>query len=452
MQRLDDRLSLAGWLIYDLANTIFSMNILTMYFAQWIIVDLGYPDIYYSFAYSASMIVVALTLPILGNRSDERGSRKSYLVIFSLCCIGSTAVLGLSTLVTTDTAVLVIVGLASLALANYFFEGGLVFYNALLASVSTPKNVGAVSGFGTGLGYVGAILGLLMVQPIVENGFAFLGPGRQSAFLPTAILFLIFFIPTWVFLKDRRAQPQVSTRSKGRGEFRKLIDNLKEARKYKAAFRLLIANYFFVDAISTLIIFMAVYSEKVMGFPDDEKILLFIISTTSAVVGSFVAGRLSDALGHYRTLKWVVIGWFMLLVGASITVDKTIFWVLGSCVGILLGSTWTISRPLLNSFVPESKLGLFYGLYSLTGKAAAVIGPLIWGFVVLQFTSESLLGGLVVGIFESIGVTMDSSVAGTIEYRFAVLSLALLMAAGYFVYRKIPRVMPSGDKHGGAQD
>lgn len=445
MQKLQDKLSLVGWLVYDLANTIFSMNILTMYFAQWIIVDLGYPDIYYSIAYSASMIAVALTLPILGNRSDEHGTRKPYLVIFSLCCIGSTAVLGLSTLVTTDVAVLAIVGLTCLALANYFFEGGLVFYNALLASVSNPKNVGAISGLGTGLGYVGAILGLLMVQPMVEGGFAFLEPGRQSAFLPTAILFLLFFIPTWAFLKDRRAQPSVDTKSKGRGELRKLIDNLKEARKYRAAFRLLIANYFFVDAISTLIIFMAVYSERVMGFPDDEKILLFIISTTSAVVGSFAAGRLSDSLGHYRTLKWVVTGWFMLLIVASITVDKTIFWVLGSCVGILLGSTWSISRPLLNSLVPESKLGLFYGLYSLTGKAAAVIGPLIWGFVVLQCTSESLLGGLALGILESIGLTIAPSVAESIEYRLAVLSLALLMAAGYFVYRRIPRLMPSSD-------
>lgn len=432
------RLSLYGWFSYDLANTIFSMNILTMYFAQWVIIDLGCPDIYYSAAYSVSMIAVALTLPIFGRRSDHRGNKKSYLVIFTLACIACTAVLGMAVFVTADLITLAVIGLICLVFANYFFEGGLVFYNALLSSVSNKSNVGTISGLGTGIGYVGSILGLLMVQPLVENGFLFLPPGRQSAFLPTAILFMLFFIPTWIYLKEK-AVPRVNLKaSSGKQELRELWGDLKEARTHKGAFRFLVANYFFVDAISTLIIFMAVYAEKVMGMPDSEKVTLFIVSTISAVIGSFVSGRLSDSIGYYKTLKWVVLGWVAILVVASVITDSSWFWVLGSFVGIFLGSTWAVSRPLLNSLVPEHKLGLFYGLYSLSGKAAAVIGPLLWGGVVLLFTSDSAPARFAITALESVGISVSDSVLQTIEYRFALLSLTVMMIAGFVIFLKVP--------------
>jgi UMF1 family MFS transporter len=432
------RLSLYGWLSYDLANTIFSMNILTMYFAQWVIIDLGCPDIYYSAAYSVSMIAVALTLPVFGRRSDHRGNKKSYLVIFTLTCISCTAVLGTVVFVTVDLVALAVIGLICLVFANYFFEGGLVFYNSLLYSVSNKRNCGTISGLGTGIGYIGSILGLLMVQPLVESGFLFLPPGRQSAFLPTAVLFMLFFIPTWIYLKEK-AVPSVNLKvSSRKQELRELWADLKEARAHKGAFRFLVANYFFVDAISTLIIFMAVYAEKVMGMPDSEKVTLFIVSTISAVIGSFVSGRISDSIGYRKTLRWVILGWVAVLVVASVIADRSWFWILGSFVGIFLGSTWAVSRPLLNSLVPEHKLGLFYGLYSLTGKAAAVIGPLLWGGVVLLCTSDSAPARLAIAALESVGISIQDSVLQTIEYRFALLSLAVMMIAGFAIFVKVP--------------
>jgi UMF1 family MFS transporter len=435
---VQQRLSLYGWLSYDLANTIFSMNILTMYFAQWVIIDLGCPDIYYSAAYSISMIAVAITLPIFGRRSDHRASKKSYLVLFTLTCIACTAVLGMAVFVTADAIALAVIGLICLIFANYFYEGGLVFYNALLYSVSNKSNVGTISGLGTGIGYVGSILGLLLVQPFVESGFLYLPSGRQSAFLPTAILFMLTFIPTWIFLKEK-AVPGVNYKaSSAKQELKELWDDLKEARTHKGAFRFLIANYFFVDAISTLIIFMAVYAGKVMGMPDSEKVTLFIVSTISAVIGSFASGRLSDYIGYHKTLKLVVLGWVAILIAASVVVDRSWFWVLGSFVGIFLGSTWTVARPLLNSLVPETKLGLFYGLYSLSGKAAAVIGPLLWGGVVLLCTSDSAPARFAIAALESVGISVPDSVLQTIEYRFALLSLTVMMIAGFAIFVKVP--------------
>ncbi len=426
-----ERLSLFGWLSYDFANTIFSMNILTMYFAQWIIIDLGYPDIYYSTAYSISMIAVALTLPILGHRSDLKSNRKWYLVVFTFGCIAVTMFMGISVFAISDVAILAMLALVSVAIANYFYEGGLVFYNALLPSVSNEKNIGRISGLGVGLGYVGAIVGLLLIQPVVDGVIPWIPAGRQSAFLPTAMLFLLFFLPTLLFLNDKQATVPVSSGSMG---LRRLWKDLKEARKYRGAFRFLIADFLFEDAIATLIIFMAVYAERVMGFPDSVKVSLFIVSTVSAVVGSILSGRLSDRLGHYRTLRIVVCGWVLLLVTVALTTSRPMYWVLGSVFGILLGSTWTISRPLLNQLVPENKLGLFYGLYSLSGRAAAVLGPVLWGVVVLKFTSDNVIVKALIRVSDTLGAGIDPVVTHTIAYRFAVGSLALLVLVGLLIY------------------
>ncbi len=436
-----EKLSLFGWLSYDFANTIFSMNILTMYFAQWIIIDLGYPDIYYSTAYSISMIAVALTLPILGHRSDLLCNRKRYLVMFTFGCIVATTFLGVSVFAIGDIAVLGMLALVSVAVANYFYEGSLVFYNALLPSVSNKSNVGTISGLGVGLGYVGAIVGLLLIQPVVDGAIPWIPAGRQSAFLPTAMLFLLFFLPTFLFLKDKQATVPVLSESRG---LRRLWKDLRDARKYPGAFRFLIADFLFEDAIATLIIFMAVYAEKVMGFPDSTKVTLFIVSTISAVIGSVLSGRISDRLGHYRTLKAVVCGWVLLLTAVAFTTSRPMYWVLGSIFGVLLGSTWTISRPLLNQLVPERKLGLFYGLYSLSGRAAAVLGPILWGLVVLRLTSESALARLVTGTFGALGVSVQDAVLQTIQYRFAVGSLAILVLIGLVIYWRIPDPAKSG--------
>jgi UMF1 family MFS transporter len=440
-ERAQNRLSLIGWLGYDFANTIFSMNILTMYFAQWIIVDLECPDIYYSIAYSGSMALVALTLPVLGDRSDYLGNKKGLLVGFTVGCILTTTVMGIASLAVDDPVMAAVMGLVCVAAANYFFEGGLVFYNALLPSVSTPANAGAISGLGVGIGYVGSIAGLLLVQPIVNHGFAFLPAGRPSAFFPTAILFLVFFIPTVAFLREKHSVTPAT------GVYRRstLRQSLKEAASHRAAFTFLVADFMFEDAIATLIIFMAVYAQKVMGLPDDVKVTLFIVSTVSAVGGSIVSGRLSDRIGHYRALRIVVFSWVVLLITASFTTSVTVFWVIGSVFGILLGSTWSISRPLLNTLAPESKLGLFYGLYSLSGRTAAIIGPLVWGSITMWWTESSHMGRAALWFLDALGLSISVTTSATIQYRLAVIALAGLMFLGLVVYLRIPRIVHIAD-------
>jgi UMF1 family MFS transporter len=436
-----DQKAVAGWAIYDFANTIFSMNIVTMYFAQWLVVDNRVEDIYYSISYALSMLLVAATMPALGAISDAKGRRMPSLAILTGGCVLATFLLGITSGVMSGVASKVLVALILFAAANYCFEGGLVFYNALLPQVSTPKNIGKVSGWGVALGYVGAIAGLLLVKPFVDGHIfglelRFSQGGRQSAFIPTALLLLLFSLPVFLWVKDR--VPRSLERIKLREAFRRVWEGVANTKKFPGVRRFLVAYYFFSDAIATVVIFMAVYAQVVMGLPDSVKIWFFILATTFAVIGSFLCGYVTDWIGPKRALIFAVLGWIFSLLVIIFTANKTIFWAVGPLIGICLGSTWTASRPLLTGLVPRETLGQFFGLYALSGKVAAVAGPILWGATVLYFKADNLLVNGLISFFKSTGVVLPQEVISTIQYRFAVGILVLMMVLGLIILLKVP--------------
>jgi len=439
-----DKKQLYGWVIYDFANTIFSMNIITMYFAQWIIVDNGKEDIWYSFAYAASMLLVAVTMPVLGAVSDGYGKRKPFLLTLTLGCIFGTVLIGIVSQNVALVDLRVYLALALFIIANFSFEGGLVFYNALLPEVSTPKNIGRISGLGVGLGYFGAILGLLMIKPFVDGNLFglklpyFLGGGREKAFIPTAFFFLLFSLPAFIWIKEKAKDKDRRFKLNIKKAFNRVWDGIIHTKKYPGVLRFLISDYFFEDAIATTIVFMAVYAQVVMGIGDEVKVWFFILSTTFAVLGSFLCGFITDLIGPKKTLFFVVIGWIFSLSIIMFTHNLALFWIIGSLIGIFLGSTWTSSRPLLTSLAPREMLGEFFGLYSLSGRAAAIVGPILWGGAVLFFKKDNLFVQKVVSLLESFGVYISEVTLGTIQYRFGIGILLILMIVGLLIFVKVP--------------
>jgi len=436
-----NKLAVAGWAIYDFADTIFSMNIVTMYFAQWIVFDNHTEDIYYSLSYSISMLMVAFTMPALGAISDAKKKRLPFLFTLTSGCILSTFILGIAGNTVEDVATKVLIALILFGIANYCYEGALTFYNALLPELSTPRNIGKVSGWGVALGYVGAIVGLLLVKPFVDGHIfgwrlPFSSGGRQNAFIPTAIFFLLFSLPIFLWVKER---VQLRTEKiKIKEAFAKVWDGISNTKKYPGVLRFLLANYFISDAIATVIIFMAVYAQVVMGFPDSVKMWFFIVATTFAVIGSFLCGYITDLIGPKKTLIYVVLGWTLCLSVVIFTANRTIFWIMGPLIGICLGSTWTASRPLLTSLVPKETLGQFFGLYALSGRVAAVIGPLLWGLAVLYFKAENPVVQNLISMLKGFGFTFSDQVISTIQYRFAVAILVMMMLFGFFILLKVP--------------
>ncbi|MEC7641810.1 MAG: MFS transporter [Nitrospinota bacterium] len=390
-----NRLSVLSWSLYDFANTIFSMNVISLYFALWVTVDHGGQDIFYSFALSGSMLAVALSIPVFGAVSDHTGGRRRPLALLTLICIICTAGIGLADQLAY--------GLTLFILANYCYQSAMVFYNGMLPEVSRGTHVGLVSGLGVALGYLGSIAGLLIVKPFVSKG------GLSAAFLPTAILFLVFAIPCFLFVKDppKKQEIPISLRE----AFRKVKETAAAASRYKDLFKFIGVHFLVLDVVNTIIAFMAVYANKVIGFDDSQINKFLIVSTLSALVGSLALGwgvKIKGTLWSYG----VVLGlWGAALLTAVCSQSKAMFWLVGPMAGAGMGGVWVVSRALLIQLSPPEKVGEFFGFYGLAGKIASILGPLLWGSIVWVFEGT-----------------------GTFKYRAAVSALFLvtLAAAGLF--------------------
>ena len=190
--------SIFSWAFYDLGNTIFSVLIVSFYFSLWVVSDsVGGSDSDYGYANAASMALVFLTAPLIGALSDQARRRMPFLFVTTLVCVAFTALLGYekdgwskSTILTTSLVFFVI--------ANYFYQAGLIFYDSTLATISTPGNRGRIGGIGIGIGYVGSLIGILSALFLTTV----LGFPYQAVFQATAMLFLIFAIPCFIFVKE----------------------------------------------------------------------------------------------------------------------------------------------------------------------------------------------------------------------------------------------------------
>jgi MFS-type transporter involved in bile tolerance (Atg22 family) len=134
----------------------------------------------------------------------------------------------------------------------------------------------------------------------------------------------------------------------------------------------------------------------------------------------------------------VVAGWILSLSVVIFTSSQTVFWIMGPFIGICLGSTWTASRPLLTGLIPRETLGQFFGLYALAGKVAAVLGPLLWGLTVLYCRAENPIVRTILSSFAAIGFDLSERTISTIQYRFAVFVLVLMMIVGFIILLKVP--------------
>jgi UMF1 family MFS transporter len=421
------RLRVFSWAFYDFANTIYSMNVVSLYFSLWITVDNGREDILVSAANSVSMVLVMLTMPLLGAISDQLRRRMPFLMGLTGGCILFTALIGLAGSSGLRAGVRIWVALVCFTLANYAYQGGLVFYNALLPEVSTPATMGRISGYGVALGYLGAIAGLILVMPFNQGSVLGMeipfiaGGGRVATFVPTALFFLLFSLPIFLFVREKASAQEARAQADWKDGYRRVRSFFLHHRRYPGVARFLAAKFFFENGISAIIIFMAVYAVKVMGFSDQVVLPFLLVSTTAAVAGSSICGLLVDRWGGQRALTAVLLGWVLSLILVLATSSRPVFWAAGSLIGVFLGGTWTASRPLMVSLVPEKMLGEFFGLYAFSGKAAAIVGPLVWGLVVYAFS------GL-----------------GIIKYKLAVGSLLLLIVIGLIILRSVPRCEPTG--------
>ena len=312
------RKDIIGWSLYDFANTIYSMNILSLYFKRWIVTDLEKDGLYYDIGYSASMLLAGIIMPALGEISDHGRNKKIFLFFFTLACC-----LAVATIPFLPVRMLVLI-IILFGVSNFMYEGGMVFYNSLLYSVSDGKEARLVSGIGVALGYCGSIVGMILVLPWVTGSlygltlFGGEGYGKTGAFLPTAILFFLFSIPAFLWVKEKKDLIKKNG-IKIKRAYLEVWKALKDTKKYPGVLRFLIADYLFEDAVVTVILNIGVYSTIVLGFTDASLTLFLIISTLSAMIGSFIIGRISQYVSLKKLMSSIVSGWIITLMSVSYT-------------------------------------------------------------------------------------------------------------------------------------
>lgn len=424
------RKQIVGWSLYDFANTIYSMNIVTLYLKRYLIEDLHLDDRWFDIPFAISMLFAAILLPALGALSDHTSKKRIFLFLFTFTCCLATGLIALI----PGSLVFVIVLL--FIMANFSYEAGMPFYNALLYSVAEGREARLVSGIGVALGYVGAILGIIMIEPFVIGSFVglgvdwFTGWGKLGAFIPTAVLFLLFSLPIVLWVKEPKLElpgkPQLKQ------AYREVWAGLRETRKYPGVLRFLIADYFFEDAVATVIINIGLYCALVLNMEDAQIHTFLIISTVTAVIGSFLIGKLAQRWRLKPLLQLIMSGWVIALALFILFDHMTLIWVLGSVVGVLLGGLWTTTRPLLAELVPKEELGRFFGLFALSGRAAAIVGPLIWTTVVYLFAPNRALGE-----GTTVLLSLDPTASTHLPYKMGLLSLAVMIVVGLLILRKL---------------
>ncbi|MEW9699291.1 MFS transporter [Paenibacillus sp. SI8] len=413
-------LPIFAWAMFDFANTIFSSNIVTVFYPFYLSETLGKNEqmnqiasTFITYSNAISSFFLALLSPLFGVWIDRTGKKKAYLILFTLICIVATLLMGVSAIWDTDwkwmglsTSVLGVIFF--FMIAKFFYNSSLIFYDSMISDLGNARELPIISGIGVAVGYIGTLAGFV-VFPLID------GKHYENTFIPSALLFLIFSLPIMFLYKEKPVKTVTAKKSLISG-YREIWATFKEARNYQAAFQFMIAYFFFNDAIATAIAVMAVYANTVIGFTTGQFILLYLVSTISSIIGSFLFGYVTRAIGPKRAVTAVAFILIIAIAIASLATGKSLFWVAGSLYGVSMGAMWVTSRTLIVELTPEEKRGQFFGLFAFSGKVSSIVGPALYG-----------------------SITWALAASGNLASRLALASLLVLVIIGLFVHMSKPK-------------
>ncbi len=377
-----------AWTLFDFANTAYSVIIVTVIFSTYFTSQVaGGQHKLWGYTVSLSMILAAAIAPPLGAAADYSRNKKQFLFLFTLASIVSTA------LMFFVKPGMVLLGMVLFIIANIGFEGGIVFYDAFLPSITSRRSYGRVSGYGFAMGYVGALAVLFVVNSMLPEAsdseyFFYI----RFSFVTAAAFFFVFSLPMFLWVPepasglDRHPSIiRIGFRQAGR-TFRELFIE----RKHPSVARFLISFFIYNDAILTIIAFAAIFAKEMLQMTDRETIAFFAIVQTSAVIGSFLFGFLTDKIGPKKTITITLVIWLVITVGAYFVTTVSTFYIVALGAGAAIGSSQSASRSLMALLTPKEREAEFFGFYDgLCGKASAVVGPTVYG-IIADFTNQRI--------------------------------------------------------------
>lgn len=420
-------LPILSWAFYDFANTIFSSNINTIFFPFYMDEVLGTNEVmqqvastFISYANAIASLLLVIFSPLFGVWIDKTGYKKRFIVWFASISILFTFMMGIFANVQTTVnysgvPLSLFLVVASFVIAKFFFNSSLVFYDSMMGDLGTKEEMPLISGYGVAIGYLGTLFGLLVYLYVGNSDF-------HRAFIPTAILYLLFSLPLFLINKDTPIPKSQRKSLKFLDGYKEIIQTFKDMKQYKAIFTFMIAYFFLNDAIATTIAMMAVYATTIVGFSSGQFIVLYLVSTVSTIIGSLAFGYITKSIGAKRAITIVAVIMIVALIFAVFASAQWMFWLAGSLFGISLGSMWVTSRTYIIELSPNEKRGQFFGLFAFSGKVSSIIGPAIYGTVTLWMKDY-----------------------GTIASRVALSTLIVMTVVGLLVHLKV------NDKNGNSK-
>lgn len=408
--------ALLSWAFYDFANSAFPTVILTFVFSAYFVRSVAenqtIGNAQWGTAVGLAGLVVALGGPVLGAIADRAGRRKPWIVAFSLACVVASALLwfvepGASGVALALT--LVAVGIVATEFAG-------VFYNAMLPDLAGADRVGRWSGWAWSIGYAGGLACLIVaLVGFVKPDPAPFGLDRASAepvratFPLVAAWYLLFSLPLFLVTPD---SPSSGTRlfTAAREGVRQLIDSLRHVRRYRSLVRFLIAHMIYADGLGTVFAFGGVFAAGAFGMKEEEILMFGIALNVTAGLGAAAFGWVDDRIGSRATILTSLAG-LAISIGAMLASEsKTWFWIFGMGLGIFVGPVQAASRSFMAREAPEELRNEMFGLFALSGKATAFLGPLLVGWIT-AWTGSQRAGMATVLLFFIVGFALIWGVA-----------------------------------------
>ncbi|MEP1097414.1 MAG: MFS transporter [Cyclobacteriaceae bacterium] len=420
---LNDKKTINAWCMYDWANSVYSLTITSAIFPiyyQAVAVNANGGDrvsffgvevvnsVLYSYALSASFLLVAIVLPILSGIADYAGKKKFFLKVFMT--IGSLSCMGLFFF----TGKNIEWGIFCSVFASVGYSGSLVFYDAFLNEIVTEDKRDIVSAKGYSYGYMGGVILLVINLVVIEMydvfGLANQGIASRIAFLTVGIWWIGFSLYAISKLPENvhNRKPEGHFLTNGYKELRNVWMQLKEIgnmRKYLWAF------FFYNMGVQTIMYLAALFGSKELHMESSKLIMTILIIQFVGIAGSYLFAFLSKKRGNVNSLMTMIVIWIFCCLYAYVVKREVEFIALASVVGLVMGGIQALSRATFSKIMPQDTkdTASFFSFYDVTYNLSIVFGTFAYGFIE-QLTGSMRNSALALASFFVIGILFLSQV------------------------------------------
>lgn len=404
---MDDKKQIKAWVWYDWANSAFATTILAAVMPIYFVSEaIGGTDAGWGFTQSAAAFVIALLSPLLGAIADHSGSKLIFLRWFAF--LGAAASILLIIPGEGDVllaSILVIIGMIG-------FGAGNTFYDAILNDIVSPVNRDIVSARGFSMGYLGGgillALNLVIIQKPELVGLADSAAGSRVSFISVGVWWLLFSIPIFRHIKEKKAAAVQTIGEKVREGARRLRVTFSQIRQYPDLWKFMVAYWFFFDGVNTVIVMATSYGATI-GIETEALITALLITQFIGFPATALFGKLAVKFGPKRMLYSsqgiyviiVILGFFM--------TNALHFYILAALVGLVQGGSQATARSIYSRLIPAGRAAEFNGFLSFTSRFFSFGGPLVFALVKV-FTDSSRFAILAVAFFFIMGMILLSFV------------------------------------------